>query len=122
MSNTQSFWQPQGKSLSESQAAALAVPAQSKPAPSLYRRLLSLHLQGMIDADPQEARSALEMSQEEAPNLWQIAEDVPESQWGEALTNSDSAQSLLAQIEWSQSGSLTSPPDTSLREILELLP
>lgn len=84
-----------------------------------FRLLLSKHLHQLVQADPKAARKALEMSQEQAPELYLIAQNQSPSQWAQALMNSDSMHSLTSQSP-SQVQSLLQAPD--LRSLLELLP
>lgn len=83
------------------------------------RLLLSQHLHQLVQADPEAARQALEMSQEQAPELHLIAQNQPPSQWAQALMNSDSMHSLMYQNP-SQVQNLLQAPD--LQSLLELLP
>lgn len=122
MNTSPQAWIPAGQDLSREQALALSVPARAKPTPDLYRDLLAQKLQALIDADPKEAQRALEMSQEQAPEWWTIAEYQPPRQWGQALTSSDSIQIPLSLIDWTQEGNLReAPPEQTIRNVLEVL-
>ena len=122
MSNTSNYWIPAGD-LSEGQALLLAVPSKAKPDPQVYPMLLAEKLQDLIDQDEKEAQSALEMSQEHLPELYQIAQDQPPKWWGTSLTNSDSMHSLLSHLDWSKPGKVQPlPQQDSLRSQLEQLP
>lgn len=94
---------------------------QSRPltAQEELRLLLSRHLQRLVAADPKAAREALEMSQEQAPELHLIAQNEPQSNWAEAVMNSDSMQSLMSRSP-SQVKALLEKPD--LQSLLEMLP
>jgi DNA-directed RNA polymerase subunit F len=97
--------------------------ASSRPQPLTeqerdHQSLLE-HLQKLVKADPKAAREALEMSQEQAPELLQIAQNQPPNQWAEALMSSDSMRSLLS-LSPSQAKALLAQPD--LRSLLELMP
>lgn len=81
--------------------------------------LLSKHLERLVDADPKAAREALEMSQEQAPELYLIAQNQPPSQWPQSLMNSDSMHSLLSR---SPSQAKTLLEQNDLRSLLEMLP
>lgn len=83
------------------------------------RLSLLQHLQRLVESDPQAAREALEMSQEQAPELYLIAQNQPSSQWPQSLMNSDSMHSLLSRSS-DQARSLLAQND--LRSLLELLP
>ena len=123
MSTSPQAWLPAGQDLSREQSRLLSVPARAKPTLSLYLDLLARKLQALIDADPKEAQWAMEMSQEQAPELWMIAENEPRQNWGQALTLSDSMQALLNQVDWTLPGTVReAPTDESLREILEQIP
>ena len=122
MSNTKPFWQPAGN-LSEPQAQALCVRAVEKPDQEVYLSLLTRKLQQLIDQSPQEALLALEMSQEQAPELYQIAQSQTQAQWAQALMNSDSMHSLMARVDWNLPGQqVPEPLDASLQSLLEQLP
>jgi hypothetical protein len=122
MSNTKTFWQPAGN-LSDAQAQALCVMARAKPDQSIYQSLLARKLQQLIDQSPKEALSALEMSQEQAPELYLLAQNQPQTQWAQALMNSDSMHSLMARVDWNLPGQqVAEPPETSLQSLLEQLP
>ena len=81
--------------------------------------LLRQHLRRLVSADPEAARQALEMSQEQAPELYQIAQSQPTSQWAESLMNSDSMHSLMSR---NPSQATTLLEATDLQSLLELLP
>ena len=83
------------------------------------RLSLLMHLERLVDADPKAAREALEMSQEQAPELYLIAQNQPPSQWPQSLMSSDSMHSLLSRNP-SQAKALLEQND--LRSLLEMLP
>ena len=118
MSNTSNYWIPAGD-LSEGQALLLAVPSKAKPDPQVYPMLLAEKLQDLIDQDEKEAQSALEMSQEHLPELYQIAQDQPPKWWGTSLTNSDSMHSLLSR---NPSQVKTMLEQNDLQSLVEQLP
>ena len=122
MNNTETVWVPASESLTPSQRMALAVPARAKPEQDLYNDLLAEKLQALVDQDPKEAKWSLLMSQEHAPEMWMIEGNYFPREWGQAIRRSDSAQSLLNQIDWAQPGQLIENPNLSLQEILEQLP
>lgn len=123
MNTSPQAWLPAGQDLSREQSRLLSVPTRSKPTPSLYRDLLARKLQVLIDADPKEAQRAMEMSREQAPELWMIAENEPRRNWGQALMSSDSMQILLNQVDWSLPGMVReAPTEQSLIELLEQIP
>ncbi len=119
MNDTNKVWMPAGK-LTEVERVALSVPANEKPDPALYRSLLETKLQALVDADPVAARRSLEMSQDEAPELWAIAEQNPQSQWGSALARSEALSKMTQMIDWTMPGSLKAPEPLHLDELLEL--
>jgi len=121
MNTQQTYWIPDGD-LEPSEAMALAVPASAKPRREVYRDLLARKLQDAIQLEPEEARAAMEMSQEHLPEIFQIAQDQPPKYWGTALVMSDTVSSLLNRIDWRQPGSLENLPPQSLLEVLEQLP
>lgn len=121
MNSSRTLWLPAGN-LTPPQRQALAVEANSKPDRSLYLDLLSQRLQSMVDANPQAARAAMEMSREQAPELWELAQYVDPEQWGRGLMQADLMNRWLAAIDWDKPGAgWTPPPATNLREVLETL-
>lgn len=94
-------------------------PAQRLTAQEVELLQLSRHLQRLVDSDPRAAREALEMSQEQAPELYLIAQNQPPSQWAQSLMSSESMHSLMSRSP-SQAKTLLDQPD--LRSLLELLP
>jgi hypothetical protein len=86
----------------------------------LYRHLLIAKLDRLIQADPQEARQAMEMSLEQAPELYSIAQQQPVSEWASAIVQGDTLMPLLSQV--TAQGTLEQVPPQSLLEILEQLP
>lgn len=121
MNSSIKFWIPAGD-LSEGQAMLLAVPATAKPDPQVYQLMLAQKLQDLVDESPKLARTALEMSPEQAPELLQIAQEQPQTQWGISLTSSDSMASLLSRLDWSKPGQVQTHPQTDLQSLLEQLP
>ena len=121
MNSSLKFWVPAGD-LSEGQAMLLAVPATAKPDRQAYQGMLAQKLQDLVDESPQLARTALEMSLEQAPELSQIAQEQPPTQWGISLTSSDSMASLLSRLDWSKPGQVQTYPQTDLQSLLEQLP
>ena len=121
MNSSTKFWAPAGD-LSEGQAMLLAVPATAKPDRQAYQGMLAQKLQDLVDESPQLARTALEMSQEQAPELLQIAQEQPQTQWGISLTSSDSMASLLSRLDWSKPGQVQTHPQADLQSLLEQLP
>ncbi|WP_300661820.1 hypothetical protein [Hydrogenophaga sp.] len=80
---------------------------------------LQLHLKALVEADPKEARAAMEMSQEHLPEVFQIAKMYSPREWPQALMNSDSMNSLLSRSP-SPVKELLAKPD--LRSLLEMFP
>ena len=83
------------------------------------RLSLLMHLERLVDADPKAAREALEMSQEQAPELYLIAQNRPPSQWPQSLMSSDSMHSLLSR---NPSQVKTLLEQNGLQSLLEQLP
>jgi Lon protease-like protein len=80
---------------------------------------LLTHLQKLVESNPQEAREALQMSQEQAPELFLIAQSQPQTQWAASVMSSESMLSLMP-LSPSQAKAMMSQPD--LRSLLEMLP
>jgi len=116
--NTARYWVPEG-SLTPGQAKALAVLATAKPDRQMYSTLMARTLQHLIDQSPETAQDALEMSQEHLPEMHQIARENSPREWAQAVTNSDSMDSLRSRIDWSLPGTVQSLPEQSLDSVLE---
>ena len=122
MSSSRKVWIP-GGAPPEAEMALSVEPPRRPMTPALYRSLLVLKLDSLIQADPQAARSALEMSQEQAPELYLIAQNQPIRQWPQSLMSSDSMHSLLSRLDWTMPGKVQSLPQHSdLQSLLEQLP
>ena len=118
MDSTNKVWLPDG--LNEGFQQPLSVPAPHGPMTySLYVSLLESKLQRLIDANPKQARAAMQMSSESAPGLWAIQEQYDPSQWAAQIVRSDQASNLFSRIDWQ--GSLSDPEPENLQEMLELL-
>ncbi len=118
MNDSSRVWLPRG--VAPGTEMQLSVPDPGQPMTlGLYRQMLAAKLDGLIQADPKAARRALEMSQEEAPELWSIAEQQPISQWANALVRSDQMTRLLSKVDGR--GFLAASKPVGLLEILELL-
>jgi hypothetical protein len=87
--------------------------------PDLYRSLLAAKLDRLVAADPQEARQVMEMSVEQAPELYEIAQQQAPAQWGQAMVQGETLMPLLAQV--TSQGSLQPASEQTLRQVLEAL-
>lgn len=125
MSNSSKHWLPAG-SLTPAQQRALSVPMPPSPmTQDKHLLLLEDKLQRLAQQlTPEELSNLLEMSTEQLPELYSLAQDgLPPEQIPAALMETDSLRALLNLIDWSQPGSeRPSPESESLREILEQLP
>ena len=121
MNNPNMVWLPNG--LPQGLAIALSIvdPGSKIIKRSLYLDLLTQKLDALIEANPKAARNALQMSQENAPGLWAIAEQFPVREWASALVRSDQMTNLLAPLKTEVDGRLANPQPQSLLGILELL-
>lgn len=122
MSNLNKAWFPKTKGLSEAQRAALMVPGQPQSTADLLPLLVE-KLAELIKSEPR-AGELLAMSQENAPELLEISQQVPQAQWPRALADSDGMMALLARIDWSQEAQpkgqpVMRPAPISLQELLE---
>ena len=90
--------------------------------PQIYRYLLRDKLQALIDADPEAAKRAMQMSVDAAPEFYQIAQSSPSNEWASQIIQSDGMNHLFSGL--SMEGQLIDPPSPpqSLLEILEVLP
>ena len=89
------------------------------------RYLLEQHLHRLVDADPQDARRALEMSQEHAPEMYLIAQYQSVRDWASSVMNSDSMHSLMVQQRQPQETQELMQSlleTTDLQSLLEQLP
>jgi len=120
MTNTRRLWLPAGD-LTQEQRLALSVETGSKPPPDLYRQMLAQKLQALVDEDPQAARRGLEMSQEQAPALWAIAEESRPSEWGQRLMMCDPMDALISKADLAKPGTLSQEEPLELMDILEML-
>lgn len=128
MNSSNKVWFPRTGDLSETQRAALMVPYSGDRRTmnlSLLKDLLSARLSAEVKADPLSARSALEMSAEQAPELLEIAQKGQPKDWPSQIVESDGMARLLAQIDWQQESKggmpIKHPDPASLQETLELL-
>jgi hypothetical protein len=80
---------------------------------------LLTHLEKLVKDNPQEAREALQMSQEQAPELFLIAQNQPSTQWAASLMSSESMLSLMSQNPRMAKKMLDK---SDLRSLLEMLP
>ena len=113
MNGSAKHWLPSGL------PPQFAVSSPQKPDRPAYLSALRSRLASLLRADPEAALAGLQMSQEAAPELWAIAEQVPQGQWPDALIRSDRLQSLLPD-PW-QVEPLKQPEPDNLRELLESL-
>jgi hypothetical protein len=121
MSNSQMVWHPASQNLSPEQLEALSVPARKNPGQGLFRVLMEKKLHALIQANPGDARQAMEMSQDQAPELYLIAQNSLMDQWPQALTHSDLMERVLNLIEWDRPGTLAPENEPTLREVLEAI-
>lgn len=121
MSNSNMAWVPSG--LPPALARALSVPHPGKTAMTrdLYLSLLESKLGRLIQENPQEAQQAMEMSLEQVPEMYAIAQSQPPTAWATAIVQSDSLMPVLAKVSVANGTQELQQPQ-SLMEILELLP
>lgn len=120
-------WWPRSP-MTNAQRAVLTVPysSPSPMTPNLLRSLLEHKFARMLADNPSQARQAMEMSQENAPELYALAQSSPPSQWPALLVRSEGMERLLALIDWHKETAKTGhpvpkPAPISLAETLELL-
>jgi hypothetical protein len=120
MSDSKQVWVPNG--LPANQAQALSVPAQGQTTMTLhlYRQLLEQKLNQLIQSDPTEAREAMEMSVDQAPELFSIAQNYPVMDWANQIVQGDTLMPILAQL--TAQGVVEPERAQSLRQVLEALP
>ena len=85
---------------------------------SLHLDLLR-HLEKLINEDLQEAKEAMEMSQEYLPEVYLIAINEPHTMWAVSLMNSDTMLNLMP-LNRSKVNLMREQLD--LRSVLEMLP
>jgi hypothetical protein len=110
MSDSKTVWVPKGMPANLAQALSV-------PNPGLYQSLLETKLDRLIQADPVEALAAMEMSVEEAPELYSIAQNYQTREWASQIVRGDTLMPLLAQV--TAQGTLEPMQEQSLWEILE---
>ena len=127
MANLNRVWFPRTEALTETQRAALMVPYQGQRQQmnrSILLSLLAEKLGREVMADVQEARSALMMSEDHAPELAEIQNNYQPKEWGQQIARSDGMTQLLDRLDWSQEvqngySPLPRPEAISLLETLE---
>ncbi|MDO8778505.1 MAG: hypothetical protein Q7K57_59275 [Burkholderiaceae bacterium] len=115
MNTSPTVWLPAGQNLTEEQREALAVPAWVKPNRNMYSEMLARSLQEKINADPKEARCAMEML------LDQVASQNNREHWGTAIVGSDNLMMVLNQIDWRLPGQIQQKQEQNLAQMLEVL-
>jgi hypothetical protein len=127
MANLNRVWFPRTEGLTETQRAALMVPYQGQRQQmnrSILLSLLAERLSNEIMSDVPEARQALLMSEDVAPELAGIQSNYQPKEWGRQIARSDGMNQLLARLDWNQEiqngyKPLPQPEAISLRETLE---
>lgn len=101
MNSTSKVWIPRSQ-MTEAQRSVLTVPySGTEPmTPELHRSLLEQKLAAMVQRNPERARTALEMSQESAPELYELAMQAQPSEWPALLVRSEGMERLLSLIDW----------------------
>ena len=120
MSNSNMVWVPSGLPGNLGQALSVPNPGQKEMTHDLYRHLLAAKLDRLIQADPMEARQAMEMSVEYAPEFYSIAQDYQPMEWAIQIVMGDTLMPLLSQV--TEKGTLEPAQEQSLQEILEQMP
>ena len=125
MNSTSKVWMPRSE-MTEAQRSVLAVPySGTEPmTPDLHRSLLEQKLAAMVQRSPERAREALEMSQESAPELYEMAMQARPSEWPALLVRSEGMGRLLSLIDWNKEARKTGrpamkPEPIDLQETLE---
>lgn len=100
-------WAP--RTVPEELQALLAVEASWPLTPGQHRSLMESKVSKLFEeAGPEDARQAMEMSEEYSPETALIARNLPVKAWPEALMWSDSMGAMLARINWEKEGPLKS--------------
>lgn len=100
--------------------SALAVYRQYPMTYQQYRDALKMKLQTLLEeAGPEEARRAMEMSEEYLPEMAVIARTVPLKAWAQAIMMSDTMDAAIGQIQWSKEGPMSLLAEMELREALQ---
>lgn len=125
MSNSSKHWLPAAPGLTLGQRWALAVPERTSGPMTQQQYLLRLEdkLQQLArPLTPSELRAALELSQEQLPEIYSLAQEgLTADELGTVLLQSDSLQLLLNRIDWTSPGETRPSREQSLDEILEQL-
>lgn len=119
MSDSKTVWVPNGLPSNLARALSVQAPGQTPMAPDLYRQLLEQKLDQLIQADPAEAREVMEMSAEQAPEFYSIAQNYPVMDWASQMVQGDTLMPLLAKV--TPQGTVEPQRAQSLRQVLEAL-
>ena len=88
----------------------------------LHRQLMEEKVIRLFEeAGRDEAQAALEMSAEQAPELWSIREYRPRREWPLAVMDSDTMMARLNQIDWGTETSRSPAYHPTQEEIAEML-
>lgn len=121
-----SCWTPCTEGLTETEQRLLTIETRAEMTPDLLTACLATKLQALVDADPAAAREALEMSEEYAPEMYQIAQERNQAHWGYAIATSDSMMCLMNKLDWAQERigkpALLNMEPITLLEAMEALP
>ncbi len=112
-------WSP--ADLDPSVQVALAVPVSTSQLMTrwLFMDLLTAKLDALIQADPRAARAAMEMSQDQYPELYAIIMYCNMDDWAGAIVRGDRLAKILAGADWA--GVVEAYEEQSLLAVLEVI-
>ena len=116
MNNMKTVWAP--KTVPEELQPILAVQASWPMTAPQFRETLARKIADLCAQEPDQGRAALEMSDEQFPEMALIAKTRLPREWPQALMQSDSMDAVISKIQWSKEGPM---PLQDQREMTELL-
>lgn len=118
MDNLKRVWAP--RTVPQNKQMLLAVAGSWPMTAGQHRLLMEDKILALFQqAGPEEARSAMEMSEESFPELATIAQHSNREHWPDALMMSDTMGMALGMIDWDKEGPVRT--EVQLREIREQL-
>lgn len=111
MNSTSKVWTPRS-TMTEAQRSVLTVPySGTEPmTQELHLSLLERKIAQMVQRNPQRAIEVMEMSQENAPELYALAQQALPSELPAILVRSDGMNRLLSLIDWKKEARKTGQP------------
>lgn len=123
------YWAPKNVPPHLQTALAVELPSVRAMNASLHRQLMEDKVERLVRDAGAQAKAALQMSTEHAPELQAISQEIEPAHWPIAIMRSDLMQDALGAIDWSQQKGLPLPAsqiaealqEQSLQSLLEAL-